>query len=258
MILASIAPYLAAGLFVGMLLMLEVGRRFGVRRLAFDPEGSTAGAGVIDGAIFTLLGLLIAFTFSGAASRFDGRRQLDAQEANNIGTAYLRLDVLPSDAQIPLRVLFRQYLDSRIETYRKLPDLDAAQKEWARSVRIQGDIWSNAVAICKTDKGERARLLLLPALNQMIDITTTRKTSELTHPPGIIYLMLCAQALVCSLLAGLDMAGGKARNWILTIGFTAALSVTFYVILDLDYPRLGLFRLDTADQMLIDLRGSLN
>src|SRR6187455_113096 len=120
---------LATGLLFGMVAALEAGRRIGTRRLARDPDGAQAGLGVVEGAVFSLLGLLIAFTFSGAAGRFDNRRQLGIQEANDIGTAYLRINVLPSAAQPPLRQLFRQYVDSRLETARKLPDLTAAQAE---------------------------------------------------------------------------------------------------------------------------------
>ena len=76
-------------LFVGMVLLLEIGERIGVRRIANDPEGAQAGIGAVNGAVFALLGLLIAFTFSGAATRFDERRNLIVQETNDIGTAYL-------------------------------------------------------------------------------------------------------------------------------------------------------------------------
>ena len=136
----------AAGLFVGMLVLLEAGRGVGTRRMAQDPEGARRGLGVIEGAVFSLLGLLIAFTFSGAATRFDARRQLVIQEANDIGTAWLRLDLLPPAAAAGLRDSFRRYLDSRIETYRKLPDIAAAEAEFARSIKLQGDIWAGAVA----------------------------------------------------------------------------------------------------------------
>ena len=90
---------LAGGLFAGMLVLLEIGRRLGLRRLALDSEAVRAGFGVVEGAIFALMGLLIAFTFSEAASRFDTRRQLVVEEANAIGTAYLRLDLLSASAQ---------------------------------------------------------------------------------------------------------------------------------------------------------------
>ena len=103
----------ALGLFLGMLILLEVGRRIGIRRLEKDPEGAEAGVGTVEGAVFALLGLLIAFTFSGAASRFDTRRQLIIEETNDIGTAYLRLDLLSTEAQPGLREKFRQYVDTR-------------------------------------------------------------------------------------------------------------------------------------------------
>ena len=108
----------ALGLFLGMLILLEVGRRIGARRLAEDPEGAEAGVGTVEGAVFALLGLLIAFTFSGAASRVDTRRQLIVEETNNIGTAYLRLDLLPVEALPGLREKFRLYVDTRLEVYR--------------------------------------------------------------------------------------------------------------------------------------------
>jgi hypothetical protein len=120
---------LAIGLFFGMLLLLEIGRRIGLRRLATDSEGARQGFGVVEGAVFGLMGLLIAFTFSGAASRFDTRRQLVVEEANAIGTAYLRLDLLPPSTQAALRENFRRYVDARLEVYRKLPDMVAAMQE---------------------------------------------------------------------------------------------------------------------------------
>src|SRR4051812_42855896 len=101
----SYGALFAGGLFLGSLLLLEVGRRIGIRKLAEDAEGARAGVGTVDAATFALLGLLIAFTFSGAATRFDARRQLIIEEANNIGTAYLRIDLLPPEAQPALREL---------------------------------------------------------------------------------------------------------------------------------------------------------
>src|SRR4249920_824522 len=115
-----------AGLFLGMLVLLEIGRRIGVRRLAKDPDGATVGVGTVEGAVFGLLALLVAFTFSGAAARFDTRRQLIVEETNDIGTAYLRLDLLPAAAQPPLRERFRHYVTARLAVYRQLSDVAAA------------------------------------------------------------------------------------------------------------------------------------
>ena len=99
MIFGFVALLAAAGLFVGVLVLLDLGRKIGIAQLARDPDAAAKGAGPVEAAILGLLGLLLAFTFSGAASRFEARRQLVADEANAIGTAYLRVDLLPSDAQ---------------------------------------------------------------------------------------------------------------------------------------------------------------
>jgi hypothetical protein len=115
------------GLFVGMLSLIELGRRLGQRRMARNLEGARAGLGAVEGALFGLLGLLIAFTFQGAATRFDTRRALIVEEANAVSTAWARLDLLPVAAQPPLRDLFRRYLDARLEVYQRMPDLAASR-----------------------------------------------------------------------------------------------------------------------------------
>jgi len=247
---------LVAGVFVGMLVLLEVGRRIGLRRDPGDPQNAGAEIGVVDTAVFALLGLLIAFTFSGAASRWDTRRLLVIEEANAIGTAYLRLDVLPPDAQPALREKFRQYVDARLAAYRKLPDVSAAKEELARVAALQAEIWSEAVAACRREGSQPARLLILPALNAMIDITTSRTVAAKTHPPSIIYAVLIALMFASSLLAGHAMARGR-RNWVHMVGLAAAMALALYVILDLEYPRMGLIRLDVYDQVLVDVRESM-
>jgi hypothetical protein len=255
---ALFALLLAVALFVGMMLLLELGRRIGIRRMANDPDGAKVGTGAVDGAVFALLGLLIAFTFSGAASRFDERRNLIIQETNDIGTAYLRIDLVPVSAQSALRDLFKRYVDSRLEVYRRLPDVEAAKAALARSTKLQGEIWSRAVAAGRMEGAPpAATMLLLPALNQMIDITTTRTMAAQMHPPLVIFALLFGLALVAALLAGYDMAGSKQRNWIHMIGFAAVMAAAVNVIMDIEYPRLGLIRVDAFDQALVDLRESM-
>jgi hypothetical protein len=251
-----LAALTALGLFGGVLLLEEIGRRVGVRRMARDSEGARAGAGAVEGAVFGLLGLLIAFTFTGAAARFDDRRHLITEEANDIGTAWLRLDLLPASAQPPLRESFRRYLDSRLEVYQKLPDLGAAQAALARSVALQGEIWNQAVAACR-EAPAPANMLLLPALNQMIDITTTRTVATKIHPPAIIFVMLVVLTLIGGLFAGYGMAAAKTRSWVHMVGFAFVMAAGVYIILDLEYPRMGLIHLHDADQVLVDLRQSM-
>ena len=253
-----VIPFVASALLLGMVLLQEIGRRIGLR-MSKDPESAPSGVGAVEGAVFALLGLLIAFTFSGAASRFDDRRQLVVEEANDIGTAWLRIDLVPTDAQPPIRQLFRKYLDSRIETYRKLPDLVAAKAELARSLTLQNEIWTESVKACRESGSAPCSMLLLPALNQMIDITTTRTMTTQFHPPAIIFVLLVALSFTAALLAGYSMgAAGRKRSWIHIVGFATVMAITVYVIIDIEYPRLGFIRVDQVDQVLRDLRLSMD
>ena len=245
------------GMFLGMLLMLEIGRRLAGRHLAADSNASKVSSAAIDGAVFGLMGLLLAFTFSGAAARFDARRALAVEEANDIGTAWLRLDLLPASAQPALRAQFRSYVDARLASYQKLPDLAEAQLEQARYTTLQDEIWNGAVAGCRESGSAPATLLLLPALNQMIDITTTRTMATRMHPPAAIYVTLVLLVLLGSSLAGYGMGIGKSRNWFYTLTFALIMTFALYVILDFEFPRLGFIRIDAFDRVLVDLRQSM-
>ena len=246
-------------LFAGMLIMLEIGRRLGVRRRSRESESERGSLGIIEGAIFALFGLVVAFTFSGAASRFNEKRALIAVEANSIETAYLRLHLLSQKAQPELQALFLRYADSRLETYRKLPNMYAAEQEMAKTKTIQREIWAKAVSgTLLQDSHVDAGKLLLPALNDMIDITTTRSMALRTHPPNIIYTLLFVLGLICSLLAGYRMAVGQRRSWLHILSFTLITVIVIYVTLDVEYPRGGLIRLETFDQVLVDVRAVMN
>jgi hypothetical protein len=249
-----IALVFVGALFLGMLVCLEVGRRMGRRN---DLRGAKDGLGVIEGAMFALLGLLVAFTFSGAATRFEGRRHLIVEEANDIGTAYLRVDLLPADAQPEIRDLFRSYVDSRLDTYRNVVDRNKVVQDFAKSQELQNMIWQKSVAAAGRSPNTAASMLLLPALNAMIDITTERVAATEDHPPSIIFLMLAAIAMATSLMAGFEMAGANRRSWLHIIGYALILSVAVYVILDLEFPRLGLIRVDAFDHYLVDVRASM-
>jgi hypothetical protein len=245
-------------LFAAILVCLEVGWRIRSKGLAEETSASDAGLNALDGAVFGLMGLLIAFTFSGAASRFEARRSLIVQETNDIGTAYLRLDMLPGDAQPALRQDFRNYVDARLEFYAALrSDVDAARTIHLKENALQQKIWSEAVAATARQSSAAVTSLVIGSLNSMIDDTTTRLVALETHPPTAIYLALTVLVMASSLLAGFAMAKSGKRNWTHMLIYAATLAFAVYLILDLDFPRLGIIRIDSADHILVDLRHSM-
>ncbi len=242
-------------LCLGMLACFYVGRRLGTRET--KKQGGKVGLGAIEGAIFALLGLLIAFTFSGAASRFEGRRHLIVEEANDVGTAYLRIELLPAETQPEIRELFRNYVDARLSIYRHLYDIRTARSEHARSQDLQSEIWTKSVAAAKRSDTATASMLLLPALNAMFDITTVRTAATEDHPPIEIFLMLALIALASAGMAGYQLVGTQRPSTKHIIGYVLILSISIYVILDLEFPRLGVIRVDRFDHYLVDVRSTM-
>jgi cytochrome b len=257
-IFTLVAIFLAVALFAGMLITFEAGRRIGVRRLATDPDGLTKGAGAAEGAVFALMGLLLAFTFSGAASRFEERKWLINTEANAIGTAYLRLDLLPEEAQAPLRDLFRRYVHLRASLFQGAKNQDEVTASMINGTKLQSEIWAQAMAACRLPGASpQATMLLTPALNEMIDITSTRQMATRNHPPNVIFVLLALLALVSALLVGYGTSANKDRSWFHQFTFALVISLAIYVIVDLEYPRLGLIRVDGADQALLDVGANM-
>jgi hypothetical protein len=248
---------IVVALFLGILIALETGWRIRARQLATETEHSEAGLAALDGAVFGLMGLMIAFTFSGAAARFDARRALIVEETNDIGTAYLRIDLLPKEAQPALRESFRNYVDARLEFYKKIAaDPAAARGASARATELQGEIWKQAVAVTP-QTSTAVTSLVISSLNDMIDITTKRAMALETHPPMAIYIALAVLVMASAVLAGYGMGKSGRRDWTHMLIYSATLAFAVYLILDIEYPRFGVVKIERADHIMLELRESM-
>jgi hypothetical protein len=142
-------------LFVAMVVAAEVGRRLGRLRWLRSDDADTVGTSAVDAAVLGLLGLLIAFWFSSAGTRLDMRRSLIVEEANAVGTAWLRLSILPEDTRASVRDLFRGYLDTRL-AQRPAASPAESQVELSDRLKDQRDaIWRQSVASvrrCESDQ----------------------------------------------------------------------------------------------------------
>ncbi|GGE00206.1 hypothetical protein GCM10011529_02990 [Polymorphobacter glacialis] len=243
---------LCIALFAAFLLSLELGRWLARRAIASGHAEASGSA--VDAAVFAVLGLLIAFTFSAAAARFDHRRDLIVEEANAIGTAWLRIDLVPADARPPLRNAFRRYAASRVDAYAHVGNEADFRAALGRSTATQGEIWQLAItAGARPDALPAANMLLLPALNDMIDITATRALSMLMHTPATIAIMLLTLAMVAAALAGFGMGAARNRDWLRLLSFAAIMTVTLYVIADLEFPRFGIINVAEFENAAIAL-----
>jgi hypothetical protein len=245
-------------LFIGMLVMLEIGRRYAIRHQRDGESAEKGSLGTIETAVFALFGLLIAFTFSGAAARFQEKRMMIADEASSIDNAYMCLELLSPQARPGIQELFRQYIDARLEIYDRLPDMEAAAPMIERSHELREEIWrgtSMAMRLPNSDPG--AGRLILPAITAMFRDARERMISLQNHPPLAVYMLLFALGLLCSLLAGFRMASRFRRSVLHMVCFALVTAGVVYITMDIEYPRIGLIQLENADQFLKEVRAEM-
>jgi hypothetical protein len=248
---------LPLGVFVAMLFAATAGHRIAAWRSRFRDDVSAVGTSAVDAAVLGLLGLLVAFWFSSAGTRLDMRRSLIVEEANAIGTAWLRLDLLPEDAQQGPRDEFRSYLDLRLLQTPGAAHIESDAVLAKRLATAQDSIWRQAVAAAPRCQNPQAAALLLDALNAMFDAGTRHRAAFNAHTPVAILALVLLVAIFAAVLAGHDMAGQGRFNWLHIAVFAAVVSLTIWVIYDLEMPRYGLIRIDNYDQTLLDLRDSI-
>jgi len=241
------------GLCAGMLLCSRLAFHFGARH----KTANDAQFAVVETATLGLVALLLAFTFQVSMSRFEEARQLIVSEANAIGTAYLRLDLLEPSDRTEIRGLFRAYLEDRIHIYEVVSSGGDAAPVVSQTRQLQDEIWSRVLESSRRAPLPAAPILLVPAVNQMIDLTTARLVSLRTRLPVLVKGLLFALALISSAVIGYAMGLQRRRSPVPVAIFSLIVSATIYTVLDLDSPRSGLIRLDTVQQALQDLRDEI-
>ena len=243
-------PALFAALsFASVMLAFAAGRR-----LPGQATEANEAVKLLEGATFALVGLLFAFTFASAASRFDARRALIVEEANAIGTAKLRVDLVPADARGPLLDAFDRYIAARLETGAASTDAAAYARAYARAEAIQKEIWSMAIeAGRRPDAPPAVNQQLIPALNAVFDIAATRAMALAARIPAIVPLSLWFAIVVATGVAGRSSRSGGRVQWLTVAGYAVTVTISLYLIIDFEYPRAGMIRVDDFDALLKSL-----
>lgn len=247
--------FIAFILLICMILAVRIGLWFGKKKSAHDGEEDKTSSSLIGG-IFALSAFLLGFTFSMSASRFEARRDVLVAEANNIGTAILRIDLYPDSMQQLLRPLFRDYVEERIAYYYVKGDSTALNASVSKANAISSKIWKHCTDDFRKTKSVAPSNQMIPALNDMIDIVTTRQQQLYAMVPETIVLMLFVLTIASAFLAGYTNKKGK-MDWPVVVGFAILSAFVIFITLDLDRSRTGLIRLDLPQQAMIDLRENL-
>jgi len=190
--------------------------------------------GVVLAAALTLLGLIIGFSFSLAASRYDQRKNLEEAEANAIGTEYLRVGLL-ADAD-PARKLLQQYLDQRIQFY-ALRDEHRLREVDAQNLAVQDQLWA-AIRSAATAQPNAVVMLVASGMNDVFNSASYTQAAWWNRVPIEAWVLMFLIAVLCNAMVGVGARQIKTRRLALIL-LPLLVSIAFSLIADIDSPRGG-------------------
>lgn len=229
--------------------VIEVGYRFGHWWQDRTPDEAEGPTGMIVGSLLALMAFLLAITMGMAADRFDARRGIVLQEANSIGTTYLRAGYLPEPASSEIRNLLREYVPLRI-----MPDdpVDIGERI-ARSSALQTELWSIAEDLARNLPESEMIALFIESLNETIDLHETRIVAGVyARVPVTVFLLLLVGSLMTLGMMGYSAGLMQRRGPVTAIVMIVVLGAVITLEVDLDRPRDGFLKVN--QQPLIDLR----
>ena len=235
---------------------LLVGRYFGRKHYERSKVSEGGSGGILVGSILSLLAFLLAFTFSMAASRFEERRQAVLEEANSIGTAYLRADLLAEPLRSNAKHLLKQYADIRASIASPGWTYEGLRELIGRSEKIQSELW-NVVVSASEAAPSAITGLFVQAINEMIDLHAKRiMLGTRSTIPSAIWACLYFVAAIGLASAGFQSAGRKAQNQLLLFSLVLTFVLVLTLVTDLDHPGRGILKTDQSP--MLDLASSLS
>lgn len=240
---------------VVFMLAVEVGFRIGSYRRSRREDDQKSQVGSVMAASLGLLAFFLAFTFGIASSRFDDRKKLVLEEANTIGTTYLRAELLPEPHRTEIQTLLREYVELRARAVGG--GLETIQRGIVRSEELHQLLWSQTVALAEKNASPIVTGLFIQSLNAVIDLHTARVTAGLRNriPASIwvtLYFMAFLSMAVMGYHAGLTGTRSLTANLALVFAFSAAM----VLITDLERVDQKLF--NVSQQAMIDLESKLS
>ena len=250
-------PLMICQVLMGVLIVtVEIGFWAKGRTKAGSGNIEKADIALILGGVLTLLALMLGFTFAMSEGRFEIRRQLVVEEANAIGTTYLRARTLPEPVSSEIQELLRQYTALRVEIASMKDDSPENIREVDnRTKQLQSLIWSHAAALARESPNPVVSVFL-QTLNEMIDFHGKRMAAFRNRVPFSIYLVLFVVSAITLWLVGYYFGTCRQRMRILTTMLVLLVASVMWLIMDLDQPVRGAIR--ASQQSLIDLYQDLS
>lgn len=247
---------IATVLLLSMVVAIEIGHRVGLRVKTPASEAFKGHVNATSSSILGILALLLGFTFSLSLQRFDSRSEAVVDEANAIGTTYLRAQLLPESHRANVLALLGRYLDLRVqESSQSLVDENQRQVLLAQATAAQTQLWAYAREAAQQNPNPVTVGLFVQALNEMIDSFGRRDAGLNRHVPEVVLLLLYGTFLMAGAIVGYASGVSGHRPSFVMYIMVVLIVVLVFIILDLDRPRRGLIQV--SQQSLFDLRLSV-
>jgi hypothetical protein len=240
------------GLFIALIAALEIGSRLGRKARAQIDDVGKSQVNSLQGAIIGLLALLLAFTLSMAISRYDTRRQLVLDEADAIGTTYLRAKLLPSPYATDAASLLQQYVANRLDFFNAGVNQARIQAADDQAAQLQKQLWSIAMTASAQDNRSVPIGLFVQTLNDTIDLQAKRLAAFENRVPETVIWLLLGVSVAAAGIVGYSNGLGNRRHVFGALTLIVVLVVITWVIIDLDRPRRGLILI--SQQSMINLQ----
>jgi len=239
--------------FLTLLISITAGSRLFARWRAPDHSSKDSLALVLSTTL-TLLGLIIAFTFSMAVGRYDQRKNLEEEEANAIGTEYLRADLLPAAEAARVRALLKDYLAQRILFY-TTRDAAEVRKIDGRTAQLQSELWSTVARASAAAPLSPSVTLVTEGMNDVLNSQGYTQAAWWNRIPRAAWILMFAIAILSHLLVGFGVQNFASERAFL-IALPLVMAIAFFLIADIDAARAGVIRVEP--QNLMSLAGSLD
>ena len=234
-------------LFALILLANEAGYWFARRFIKKSDDGIKSQTNAIQAGMLGLLALLMGFSFSMALQRFDGRSAATIEESNAIGTAYLRIGLLPEPQAAQMYSLLSSYVDLRVEGGRvDLSENAVREAVTAKTLNLQSQLWKVAVEAAEADPRPVTSGLFIQSLNEVIDAYGRRQAALDKHVPEVVLFLLFVIFIVSGSILGYASGLGGRRPWLATVSMAGLIALIIFVVIDLDRPRRGLIEIDQS------------
>lgn len=237
-----------------LIFSVYLGQVFGHRQIKSHPKHKLEILAVAESSVFALLALLIAFTFSGAFERFENRKMHLLTQANAFEKAMLYTDLVSAKFQPTLRTDIVKYMNLHLDAYHDIPHMSKVGEDLEKAQVVQQRIWQASIQAVKTIKNDSIAEAFLQNISMFFEEVNTGIDLTKMHAPPIIFYLMLGLAALGGFMIGYDSAENKQNQRIHIASYIVLTAATIFIILNLEFPRIGFIHTSSFDQLILDAR----